>query len=113
MASLNTDILREICQQLALYPPSTPSVGDIHGVDPSYGAHEIEKHNALANAALTCRVFADLASEVLWAVLPDGVFPLLKTFSNLKRRQREKIDQETSRRYREAYYVSNMLELWC
>ncbi|KAI0747572.1 hypothetical protein C8Q74DRAFT_510671 [Fomes fomentarius] len=41
-------------------------------------------NSTLANAALTCRAFAESASAVLWSAMHTGLIPLLLSLSNFK-----------------------------
>ncbi|KAI0806590.1 hypothetical protein C8Q74DRAFT_1223060 [Fomes fomentarius] len=85
----NDDIIREILQHLSRsLVPARPA--DLFGKTVTRLRHpkddELEglHRRTLASAALTCKAFSEPASQELWAVLPNGLLPLMHTFSNLR-----------------------------
>ncbi|KAI0758664.1 hypothetical protein C8Q74DRAFT_1441341 [Fomes fomentarius] len=79
---LNDDIIREIVQHLSL-APERPEDFRTFIFNNNSELEELHRRT-LASAALTCKAFSEPASEALWAVLPDGLLPLLHTFSSLR-----------------------------
>lgn len=79
----NPDLLFELFEHLAPFPQlDIVQLGEI----PSehfkyyYSSETYLRKKTLANAALTCRDFAEPASSVLWRVLYPGLHPLFYPF---------------------------------
>ena len=98
----NRDVVYELFDHLSLYPSSLSS----------FNAAQLRMEDSkisrrtLASAALTCRAFSEPASEALWSVVHVGLLPLLKTFSSLKKCERENRWYPYSTSHKETYYVS-------
>ncbi len=105
---LNDDVIREIVQHLSLVP-ERPEDFRTFLFNDNTGIERLHMRT-LASAALTCKAFSEPASEALWAVLPDGLLPLLHTFSSL--RITYKTSYMGSRKHVQAmYYVSSNVTL--
>ncbi len=82
IATWNDDIIWEILQHLSLVP-ERPEDFHLQQLDDYYKLERLHRRT-LASAALTCKAFSEPASQALWAVLPDGLLPLMHTFSNFR-----------------------------
>ncbi|KAI0806595.1 hypothetical protein C8Q74DRAFT_1381 [Fomes fomentarius] len=86
IATWNDDIIREILQYLSLVPGRPKDFSGELKLRPPNDDDELEglHRRTLASAALICKAFSEPASQALWAVLPNGLLPLMHTFSSLR-----------------------------
>ncbi|KAI9058975.1 hypothetical protein FKP32DRAFT_1680301 [Trametes sanguinea] len=75
-ALAHPDILSEIFQYLAPYPDALHALDTGYMPNPMPSERVTVPRRTLVSAALTCRAFAEPASAVLWAILPQGFGPL-------------------------------------
>ncbi len=86
IATWNDDIIREILQYFSLVPGRPKDFSGKLKLRQPNDDDELEglHRRTLASAALTCKAFSEPASQALWAVLPNGLLPLMHTFSNFR-----------------------------
>ncbi|KAI0682013.1 hypothetical protein C8Q76DRAFT_325850 [Earliella scabrosa] len=99
----NQDVVYELCQHFSLLPRPITAFASLT----EEGEFEASVNRiTLACMARTCKALTVPASEQLWEVLPVGLLPLVKTFSGLKRGEREAFWTYEMETYPEPYYVS-------
>ncbi|KAI0762996.1 hypothetical protein C8Q74DRAFT_192283 [Fomes fomentarius] len=100
----NIDVVYAVFGHLDLFP--RPITSDLNSLAFRHGNDPTVARRTLANAALTCRAFAEPASKTLWTCLHQGLLPLLlKTFSCLEPKNPLSLGFATKGMIEYQYYV--------